>query len=509
MQLQTISLLTTPLVTGFVGYFTNYLAIKMLFRPHRRRWYSAGWQGVIPKNRKKIAGEVANLVGKELIREDDIRSALQSENFQNLLSYTVSEEVKNFLQRDYGSLYEIMDNFGLDIDDVINRTVLNTTANDQAVTVINDLLQRVAREILDSFLLKSVSEIEGMEDKISYFVRKIMSRGNWQELLIDEIFAKLNNTVYSGNSLQDILPEELLNKKTAISKQLTDKGIAILKKLLNDEKTKKVIIQKFIELKNNYFGSGFFDQLKLGMLNVFLNEDAITEIVNDELPKIINAISENDEIIAKLEQSVENYIDQALQKPFYEIVEMIGPKTFYKIRMDFNSWLKSYLRSDELINKVESYFVSNYHKYSGFTFGGILKTAGVDPYELLSNSIDIRVILSESKSSSAALTDGIVSILKDIRVSEIYNKIPEPTFEQLKITLTYKINEILDKHIINVLGAINLTSIVEEKVNSLDLNQLENLLFSFMRDQFRWINILGFILGFIFGAIQSLLFYLY
>lgn len=509
MQLQMISLLTIPLVTGFVGYFTNYLAIKMLFRPHRRRWFSAGWQGVIPRNRKKIAGEVGNLVGKELIREDDIKSALQSENFQNLLSYTVSEEVKNFLQRDYGSLYEIMDNFGLDIDDVINRTVLNTTANDQAVIVINDLLQRVSREILDSFLLKSVSEIEGMENKISYFVRKVMSRGNWQELLIDEIFAKLNNTVYSGNSLQDILPEELLNKKNVISKEITDKGITVLKKLLNDEKTKKLIIQKFIEVKNNYFGSGFFDQLKLGMLNVFLNEDTITEIVNNELPKIINAISENEEIMAKLEQSVDNYIDQALQKPFYELIEMIGPKTFYKIRIDFNSWLKNYLRSDDLINKVESYFINNYHKYSGFTFGGILKTAGVDPYELLSNNIDIRVILSESKSSSAALTDGIISILEDIRVSRIYNKIPEPTFEQLKMTLTYKINEILDKHIINVLGAINLTNIVEEKVNSLDLNQLENLLFSFMKDQFRWINILGFILGFIFGSIQSLMFYLY
>lgn len=509
MQPQTISILTIPLVTGFVGYFTNYLAIKMLFRPHRRRWFSAGWQGVIPRNRKKIAGEVGNLVGKELIKEDDIKSALQTESFQNLLSSTVSEEVKVFLQRDYGSLYEIMENFGLDIDDVISRTVKNTTFNDQAAIVINDLLKKISREILDSLLLKSVSEIEGMEDKISYFVRKVMSKGKWQELLIDEIFSKLNNTVYSGKSLQDILPDDLLTKKDIISKQLTEKGITILKKLLNDEKTKKLIINRLIELKNNYFGSGFFDQVKLGMLNIFLNEDAITDIVNDELPELINAISENKEITAKIEQSVDNYIDQILKKPFYEIIELIGPQTFYNIRTNFNIWLKNYLHSEELIDKVESYFITNYHKYSGFTFGGILKTAGVDPYELLLSNIDIRVILSESRSSSAALTDGIISILKDIQVTQLYNKIPEPTFDRLRMTLTYKINDILDKHIINVLGAINLTNIVEEKVNSLDLDQLETLLFSFMKDQFRWINILGFILGFIFGAVQSLLIYLY
>lgn len=507
MQPQIISLITIPLMTGFVGYFTNYLAIKMLFRPYKKRWFSLGWQGVIPRNRKKIAGEVATLVGKELIRENDIKSAIQSENFQNLLSNTTEKEIKNFLKKDYGSAYFILSNFGLDMDDVIASVIKNTAHNDQAVNVINNLLRKISQEILDSFLLKSISEVDGMESKISYFVKKIMSRGNWQEILTDEVFAKINNILYSGNCLKDVLPEELLAKKNEISEKITVKGIEVLTKTLNDDKTKKILIEKLINLKNNYFGSGFFDQLKLGMLNVFLNEDVITDIVNNELPQVINAISENEDIIKKLEKSVEGYIDQFLEKPFYEIIEIIGLKTFYKIRLDFSSWMKDYLKSESLINKVESYLIGSYRKYSGFTFGGILKTAGIDPYELLTENIDIRSILTQSKTSSDALTEGVTSILKGININNIYDKIPESTFDEIKNTVLLKINEILDKHIVNVLSTINITSIVEEKVNALDLNQLESLLFAFMKDQFRWINLLGFVLGFIFGTIQSLFLY--
>ncbi len=507
MQPQIYSLITIPIMTGFVGYFTNYLAIKMLFRPYKKRWFSMGWQGVIPRNRKKIASEVAILVGKELIRENDIRSAILSESFQSLLNNTAEKEIKRFLKKDYGSVYDILNNFGLDMDDVISSTITNTTNNDQAVEVINGLLRKMSKEILDSFLLKSVSEVDGMEEKIRYFVRKIMEKGNWQEILTDEIFAKINNILYSGASLKDILPGELVEKKTEISQKITVKGIDLLSKTLNDDKTKKIIIEKLIDLKNNYFGSGFFDQLKLGMLNVFLNEDVIADIVNNELPQVINAISENDEVINKLEKSMEGYIDQFLEKPFYEIIEIVGMKTFYKIRIDFSSWLKNYLKSESLISKVESYFIASYRKFSGFTFGGILKTMGIDPYEILTGNIDVRTVLNKSKTSSDALSEGVTSILKGIYINNVHDKIPESTFDKIKNTVSFKINEILDKHIVNVLSAINLSSIVEEKVNSLDLKQLETLLFSFMKDQFRWINVLGFVLGFIFGTIQSLIIY--
>jgi len=86
-----LNLIVTPLMAGFVGYITNALAIKMLFRPHKRRWYSFGWQGVIPRNRGKLAKEIGKLVGNELIQEDDIVKSIKMNSF-NQYSVSLSEE---------------------------------------------------------------------------------------------------------------------------------------------------------------------------------------------------------------------------------------------------------------------------------------------------------------------------------------------------------------------------------------------------------------------------------
>jgi len=55
LQQTWINIISIPLLAGFVGYITNYIAIKMLFRPYKKKWYTLGWQGVIPKNREKLA----------------------------------------------------------------------------------------------------------------------------------------------------------------------------------------------------------------------------------------------------------------------------------------------------------------------------------------------------------------------------------------------------------------------------------------------------------------------
>ncbi|MCD8568729.1 MAG: hypothetical protein LRY50_10545 [Geovibrio sp.] len=50
--------------------------------------------------------------------------------------------------------------------------------------------------------------------------------------------------------------------------------------------------------------------------------------------------------------------------------------------------------------------------------------------------------------------------------------------------------------------AVDLPGIVENKINKLNLYEVEDILFDFMKDQFKWINRLGFVLGFLFGLVQ-------
>jgi len=53
-----LKILLMPAIGFVIGFFTNYLAIKMLFHPRRKIF---GIQGVIPKRRRALAGKIASI----------------------------------------------------------------------------------------------------------------------------------------------------------------------------------------------------------------------------------------------------------------------------------------------------------------------------------------------------------------------------------------------------------------------------------------------------------------
>jgi uncharacterized membrane protein YheB (UPF0754 family) len=62
--------LVYPLLGAFVGYITNYIAIKLLFRPKRR---VLGVQGLLPKRKAEIAKRAGELVNDYLVNSEAIR----------------------------------------------------------------------------------------------------------------------------------------------------------------------------------------------------------------------------------------------------------------------------------------------------------------------------------------------------------------------------------------------------------------------------------------------------
>ena len=59
-----------PLFGGFTGWFTDWLALKMIFRPQQPTRYFFGlfeWQGLFLKRRKEVAAQYGALIAKEII----------------------------------------------------------------------------------------------------------------------------------------------------------------------------------------------------------------------------------------------------------------------------------------------------------------------------------------------------------------------------------------------------------------------------------------------------------
>lgn len=68
----------TVSVGALIGWFTNYLAIKLLFRPYKEiNFLFFKIQGLIPKRKNEIIGNIAEVVEKELISISDITEKIQ------------------------------------------------------------------------------------------------------------------------------------------------------------------------------------------------------------------------------------------------------------------------------------------------------------------------------------------------------------------------------------------------------------------------------------------------
>lgn len=68
-------LVLPPAVGALVGWWTNYVALWLLFRP-RRPWRLGPWtvQGLLPRRRAELAEAVAEVVARELVQQADLRA---------------------------------------------------------------------------------------------------------------------------------------------------------------------------------------------------------------------------------------------------------------------------------------------------------------------------------------------------------------------------------------------------------------------------------------------------
>ncbi len=71
-----------PLLGALIGCFTNWLAVKMLFRPYYPKrigkWQLPFTPGIIPKRKGALAKAVGRAVGEQLFTKDDLATAVIS-----------------------------------------------------------------------------------------------------------------------------------------------------------------------------------------------------------------------------------------------------------------------------------------------------------------------------------------------------------------------------------------------------------------------------------------------
>ena len=103
---------TLPIIAAIIGWFTNWLAVKMLFHPRKKvRILFFDIQGVFPKKHLVLAERIGRLVAEDLLSVKDIQSILnQPENVSNI-NKNIEEKIEKYLTDTFPEKYPMLSFF--------------------------------------------------------------------------------------------------------------------------------------------------------------------------------------------------------------------------------------------------------------------------------------------------------------------------------------------------------------------------------------------------------------
>jgi uncharacterized membrane protein YheB (UPF0754 family) len=93
------TLLLIPFISAFIGWFTNWIAIKMLFHPREpKKILGITFQGIFPKRQQQFAEKLGKLVSNELLSFSEIEQKITNpENVEKLMP-VVEAHIDHFLR---------------------------------------------------------------------------------------------------------------------------------------------------------------------------------------------------------------------------------------------------------------------------------------------------------------------------------------------------------------------------------------------------------------------------
>ena len=84
-----LSILSGPIIGAMIGYGTNWIAIKMLFRPAKPvkigKFILPFTPGIIPKRKESLAKAIGEMVGNYLFTREDMQKMLLSDDMENVV----------------------------------------------------------------------------------------------------------------------------------------------------------------------------------------------------------------------------------------------------------------------------------------------------------------------------------------------------------------------------------------------------------------------------------------
>jgi uncharacterized membrane protein YheB (UPF0754 family) len=516
--------LIPPVLGGIIGYVTNHVAIRMLFRP-LKAWRILGLRvpltpGIIPSKRGELAIKMGEMVGDHLLTADDVGRAFAKKSIQRELRLTVADKISEILDRPLGPLETLVPSRFRDrFREVISLLQVKT------VKIVFGYLQTDAfEEKLRSYLVKHGDKLLArdlnsyltperklqLQQQLDEKFSQLLESHQTAEFVRGFIDRKTEQLLSSDKTLRELLPQDLLD---ALLEQVEKELPPLVEKfggMLYDPEFRQQLVAKGKQAIDS-----FLDSLGglAGLLSGFIDLNKIYDKIPDFLDQAGEQISEwlrEEKTQQQLTLFLRERIDHFLDRPLSGFVENLSYDKVSGIKQFVREQALTTLQSRKTIDTAIKLAENTIDRIKDRTFSELLQeilpSGGLDHgrEQLLKKLLEVL--------RSAETRTAFEGVLVEQSELWIYHKplgllsarLPADVRLELESGSCQLVEEMLKKEAPRLVETLNVRRMVEEKVNSLDLLQVEGLLMGVMKEQFKYINLFGALLGFIIGCFNLL-----
>ena len=486
------------LIGAVIGYITNWLAIKMLFRPREAK-YIFGMKlpftpGLIPKEKSRIANKVGETVGTHLLNSDSLSKALKDDKIKAKFNEVAKEKINQIINS--------------------NSTLENSLKNtlgENYYALKGNMINNITKTILESI------QEEEFKNKVKfYIVDSIKERLNKKpEKIIDFI---------NSNKFREVIINTLEEEKTRdiIGKALLKEVKTLGKEDLTIEEVIPENVKPYIEEYVKSQKDTLVDIIK----NLLRDDEVshkIKSAINDNIPSIVSMFLSGDVIYGKLVSLVDKslseeenkeyicdaalaFVHESMKKKVSDVINNVGEEKLEVISDDLGDKISKKLNTEENIDSIISKLNCKISSFSSYE--EIIKVLFNDYENILIDNIDsmISQIVNNNQ-----LSGEISKIIEKVFDKFLQNSLNDICYNKQNLEnsimsiLDNLYNDFVENKSAKVLEIVDISSIVEEQINAFEVDYAEEIIIGIANKELKAITWLGALLGGILGILSPLL----
>ncbi|MGM0369074.1 MAG: DUF445 family protein [Bacillota bacterium] len=478
----------SPIVGSIIGYCTNWLAIKMLFRPLSKKeifgFTIPFTPGVIPRRREELAESIGGTVGQRLLTPDAFEKILQGPAMKTKVKEFIKIKIKN-LELEERSIEQILDQVFTNFEQtqkmkkmgkkLINKNIETTVKSGEISKLISSHLN--SQEILKELekYLKS-DQYSDLKEKIIELIEQQSTKDSLQEGLTSYFKIKLAQ-VDDNKTVDELIPTPVVK---TIKKFMREQKPEIIKQFRTFLKSDN--LKEQIETKVENF---FDNNPMLSMLSGF--KDKIVE-------KFLNylvSFAEEEENQEKIMKQLDHLLDTILATKFSNITTKLNDEDLAMISQQLVNQLLQEESLSELITIGEENLVETLKSdKSNQTIETVIT-------KILESNLVIDILKD--------IVDFKVEKLFNTPLSDYFKNLEPDVVKRLEVGTVNIIEYIMEHHLGAVFASLDFKNLVKKKIDSFDVLEVERLLLDVIETELNAITWFGAVLGLLLGLITPII----